>query len=271
MRSLGIFIIVLLCLLFAHILFLHPTAKGNTNAGFETYVESIPIRGKGEGFMEGIDTPGLSDEEGKRLKAYDGEWSFVPMKAEIRNLQIRGPFGKFNNYYFFDPRISIDYVKFNPYKMMLHAYPEIIELRNLDFNAKIRYSTLLRMLDRSHDNFKPKDMFLLEDGRIQLEGRLDDVHSDVYLIGNLKVNIEGDLEMEVEDVIDFTRTIVRAVRSREKVLNALDLRWKFRLMRIDIELDRAAVNPEGIYIEGGTPHWVNLQLGLQEPLVEFDD
>jgi hypothetical protein len=257
MKKAGTCIIVLILLFFLYLFMIYPSFNSHVNDGFREYLKTIPICGKNEGFMKGIDSPQIAGILGKRTESYDAAWQVVPPKCEIRNLNVQGPFAKLGEHIVFEPYLSIEYIRFAPSQMMFRSKPEVVEIGHVDFTAKMHYVTLMRMLAERNPNFKPKNMLKSVSENVDLSGFLNEVNSTVYLSGPVKVNAAGELEMTIDEIVNFTNTRVTSETARQKVINALDLRWKFNVLGVDLELDRAALSTEGLYIEAESSGWIN--------------
>jgi len=236
MRILLRFILVLVILLVAWIVVLQPLALGHARDGFKTYIQSIPVSG--------------SKEEIKA--SYSLLWDFIPLKTEIENLKIQAPRAEWNNKVFFEPVISVDYIRFDPKKLMIQSQPEVIEIGHVDFEGKVHFRTLLQMLIEKNPNFHARSIEQVDGNLIKIVGVLTEVQSEVVLIGELKVNIDGQLEMEIKRVVDFLNQELKDSRKVEKIKNAIDLKWRFNVMDVDLNVDSAAVSELGVYIKSNS-------------------
>jgi len=233
MRKLLWLIAVILFLGFAWLVVFWPITSGHIKDGVRSYVDSIPISGN-------ID---------ERKATYTLVWGFIPLKMEIQDLKMQGPRGEWDGKIFFEPVLSIKYVKLDPKKIMLNAKPEVLEMGQVDFKGKIAYRTLLAMLREAYPNFHGSSIEYIKGNVVRLTGVLQEVQSEVVFIGEFKVNESGELEFTVDRLANYLREEILDARAKEKVLRAFKPKWHFEIMGLDLKVDKAAVSELGIYIE----------------------
>lgn len=226
-----ILIVVVLCIIWFVVL--QPLALGHAKNGFRTYIQSIPVSG--------------SEEEIKTT--YSLAWGFIPLKTEIENLKIQAPRGEWDGKTYFEPVISVKYIKLDPKKLMVHSQPDVIEIGHVDFEGKIHFRTMLQMLRERNPNFNISAIEQIEGNVIKIIGVLNQVQSEVVLVGTLKVNSDGELEMMIERVVNFLDEEITDSRKVERIRNALNLKWRFKAMGVDLDVDRTAVSELGVYIK----------------------
>lgn len=240
MRSLGWPLIIIVTLAFIWILFIMPVAMNNSKDGFAEYIGSIPITGT---------------EEQVR-KSYDGIWGFLPPKCRIENLKMQGARFETDNLVMFDPELTIEYIAFKPLPMMKSASLEIEKIGHVDFEAKIPYQVMAKLLKDRNPSFKVSSIGMAGPQLIQVTGRLMEVQSEVIITGNLKVNIDGEIELVPLEVTNFLNEAVVDNRARGKVLDSVDLKWRFHILDMDLNVNKAAISNQGIFIESESDGWV---------------
>jgi hypothetical protein len=251
MRSLGWPLIIILTLAFVWLLFLMPVAVNNSKDGFAEYIDSIPITGTPEQVHE----------------SYDGIWGFLPPKCRIENLKMQGARYETDNLILFDPDLTIEYVNFKPLPMMKTATLEIEKIGHVDFKAKIPYQVMARLLKERNPNFKVSSMGMAGPKLIQVTGRLNEVQSEVVITGSLEVNIDGEIELKPLEVTNFLNEAVVDARARGKVLDAVDLKWRFQILNMELNVNRAAISNQGVYIESESEGWVPKEV-VEKPVEE---
>ncbi|MFH1514808.1 MAG: hypothetical protein ABIG42_05040 [bacterium] len=232
-------VIILLMVIFWFVIVV-PYVSVKVEDGFKAYEEQYKITGP--------------DDE--RRVSYDGEWTIFPLHCAMKNFQIQGMrFDHSELITYFDPDIKIEYIKFNPLSMMKNGRPVVEEMGNIDFKAKVHFITLMKMLEKRNPNFKLEEIVRVHENHIEISGFLDEVNSVVYLTGLFKVNAEGELEFEVVEVVNFIKERVTERGQINKVLDALDLKWRFNLFNVELDVGVAAVTKSGVYIEADKGGW----------------
>jgi hypothetical protein len=233
MRKLLWLIAVLLFLGFVWLVGLRPTMLGHINDGIRDYIGSVPISGNAD----------------ERKVTYTLVWGFTPLKMEIQDFKMQGPRAEWDKIMFFDPVLSAKYIKFDPRQMMFSGKPTVTEISQLDFEGKIPYRTLLKMLAATYPNFHPHDFLYIKGNTVDLSGVLQEVQSEITLTGQFQVNADGELEFIPTHVQNFLREEVMDTRSKDKVLRAFQPKWKFKVMDLDLKVDKAAVSEGGVWIK----------------------
>jgi hypothetical protein len=240
MRSISWFLVILFAAIVIWFVAVVPYASTNAKRGFNAYQDSIPISGTVE----------------ERRINYEGEWTVFPPFAQINNLRIQGPRAEDKSgVMYFEPDITMEFVRFNAVKLMRDIEPEIVSIGHVDFEAKVHFISLSELLEQRNSNFTAIHMRKLPDDYFEISGRLTDVNSEVIITGNVKVNESGEVEFVPVEVIDFLMERVTDTRKRDKVLKALDLKWRFEFMGVKLKVNKAAIGDFGIYIEAESLGW----------------
>jgi len=231
------FLAVILFLGFAWLVVFEPTVLGHVKDGVRLYIESIPITGNAD----------------ERKATYSLAWGFTPLKAEIQDLKIQGPRGEWDNIMFFEPVLSAKFIKLDPKKLMINIKPEVMEIGHVDFEGKVHYLTLLKMLANAYPNFHPHDFEFVKGNVVRLTGVLQEVQSEVTFIGEFQVNADGELEYKIDRIANFLQEEIIDARARDKVLRTFQPKWHFQIMGLDLKVDRAAVSELDVYIKAESP------------------
>lgn len=236
MKTIGWLLIIVLSLAIIWFIIIQPVAFSHVDDGLRKYLQSIPVSGT---------------EEEIRV-SYTFTKSIIPLKTELEDFKIQAPRGEWDGQLFYDPVLSVEYIKLDPKKMFVDSQYEVMEIGHVDFEGKVHFRTMLEMLRERNPNFNAQVIEQIEGNKIRISGILRDVQSEVVLIGDMKVNLDGEIEMTIDRIVNFLDEELTDSRKIDRIKKAIQMKWRFNIMGVDLEVDKAAVSELGVYVKANS-------------------